>query len=266
MNFKRRLLSQNFFRDPELVAHLVGLAGIGREDTVVDVGAGSGSITIELAKISKHVIAVEIDPELVLELRRRFATNGNVEVHQADIRQFQLPTTPYKVFANIPFHITADIVYKLLYYSNPPEEAYLVLAKEAAEKFTGRPHETQFSVLAKPWFEFEVLKRIYPASFSPRPEVEVVFLRIKRRELPLVTMDKEDAYRSFVKYAFNTWKKDLKAGLQTILTYRQWKRLARNNGFAIHAKPTDLSFKQWLAIFKFFEFGVQRERKDMVIG
>lgn len=252
MNFRQRLLSQNLIRSPEVAAQLVGLSGIGPTDTVVDIGAGTGTITAELVKCAAQVIAVEIDPGLAARLKRRFYKEKKVTIHQADIRQFQLPTTAYKVVANIPFHITTEIIYKLLYYSCPPSEAYLVVPKEAAEKFTGTPHETQFSVLSKPWFDFQVVEKLNPTDFYPEPQVEVVFIKISKRQTNVISTEEENIYRSFVKFAFNTWKKDLKIGLKRIFTYKQWVRLARDNGFSIHAKPTDLTFIQWLAIFRFF--------------
>lgn len=252
MNFKRRLLSQNFFKDPQLVKDLVGMAHFGPNDTVVEIGAGEGIITQELAKTCGKVIAVEIDTELVVELKRQFAARPNVEVHLADIRQFSLPKTPYKAFSNTPFHIATDVVYKLLYYSTPPSEAYLILPKEAVEKFSGVPHETQFSVLAKPWFEFKILANLERSDFSPEPDVDTCLLKITKRQVPLVTPAEETLYKSFIKFAFGTWKKDLKIGLKRIFTYNQWQHLAHDNGFNIHTKPTDLTFNQWLGIFRFF--------------
>lgn len=265
MSFRRRSLSQNLFRDPKLVAHLVGLAKIGPKDTVVDIGAGRGIITAELAKVSGRVIAVEVDPEMAVELKREFAVCPNVEVYLVDIRRFALPQGDYKVFANVPFHITSDIVYQLLYYSSPPVAAYLVLAKEAAEKFAGVPRETQFSVLAKPWFEFKILRELRPSDFSPEPEVAVVLLEIVKRGVSLVSLPEEALYKGLIKFAFGTWRKDLKAGLGRIFTYNQWKRLAEDNGFEVHAKPTDLTFSQWLAIFKFLEQGVDSVKYQRLI-
>jgi 23S rRNA (adenine-N6)-dimethyltransferase len=241
------------------------MAHLANGDTVVDIGAGRGIITAELARVAGRVIAVEIDPDLVSQLKRQFAAVPGVEVRLADIRQFELPGTLYKVFANIPFHITTDIINKLLYYSTPPVEAYLVLPIEAAEKFSGLRHETQFSVLAKPWFEFKILRNLSKADFSPSPEVETCLLEIVKREAALVAPGEEMMYRSFIKYAFSMWKKDLKVGLKRIFTYNQWKRLAGDNGFGVHAKPTDLTFNQWLAIFRFFMIGVGPGRQTEVL-
>ncbi len=73
MKFKQRLLSQNFLTDPRLVAHLVSLAKFKQSDTVIDIGAGTGALTAELAKVAGEVIAVEIDSELTDQLKTKFA-------------------------------------------------------------------------------------------------------------------------------------------------------------------------------------------------
>ncbi len=252
MNLQRRLLSQNFFRDPKLVAHLVGKAQFVPNDLIVDIGAGTGTITRELAQTGARVIAVEVDTNLVGQLRSNLRNYPNVAVCQADIRQYSLPNQPYKVFANLPFHLTADIIYKLLYYSRPPEVAYLVVQQEAAEKFAGLPRETQASLLTKPWFDFRLIWKFNQTDFQPAPEVDIVLLTITKRTIPLISPDQELLYKNFIKFAFGTWKKDLKVGLKKIFTFNQWKRLADANHFSLHAKPTDLSFAQWLAIFNFW--------------
>jgi len=83
--------------------------------------------------------------------------------HQISIfLDYRLPRKPYKVFANIPFNITTAIVIRLTMAQYPPEDAYLAMQKEAAEKFLGKPHESLYAVLLKPWFEVEMVHlRLY---------------------------------------------------------------------------------------------------------
>lgn len=253
VGLQRKLLSQNFLHNRELVRKLIRWSSIGRHDTVVEIGSGKGIITQALARVCNNVIAIEIDGQLVQELEKKFRYIPNVTIRKADVRQYVLPSSPYKVFANIPFSITADVVYKLLYYSHPPDEAYLIVQKEAAQKFAGTPHENQFSILAKPWFEFKIVWHFKRSDFIPMPDVDCVLLNISKKSEPLVSREEEDMYKAFIKYAFNTWKKDLKVGLKRIFTYNQWKRLAKDNHFSVHTKPTDLSFEQWMAIFEFLQ-------------
>jgi 23S rRNA (adenine-N6)-dimethyltransferase len=88
------------------------------------------------------VVAIEKDPVLVPPLRHRFAGMPHVRIREADFLEVALPRAPYKVFANIPFNITTAIVTKLIGASCPPDDAYLVVQKEAAARFAGLPRES----------------------------------------------------------------------------------------------------------------------------
>lgn len=100
---RRKLLSQNFLYNRTLVNSLVRNSSIGPTDTVLEIGPGKGFITSELLKISKKVIAVELDSKLVLHLKSIFYNFRNLKLYQMDFLEFSLPQKPYKVFANIPF-------------------------------------------------------------------------------------------------------------------------------------------------------------------
>src|SRR3989344_1248271 len=141
-NFKvrRKLYSQNFLRNPELITKLIRNSSIGKKDTVVDIGAGRGIITSELIKRSGNVIAVEKDYILYQYLKEKFKDNDNLNLVYGDILKIKMPVATYKVFANIPFVITADVVRKL---TNDPnfQEGYLIVQKEFAQKIIGKPYD-----------------------------------------------------------------------------------------------------------------------------
>jgi 23S rRNA (adenine-N6)-dimethyltransferase len=249
---KRILLAQNFIRDPGLVGAIVAGSSITKSDLVYEIGPGEGIITQELAAVARQVIAIEKDPTLVRNLKSRFSGVGNVEIQEGDFIRFEIRYDDYKVFSNIPFNITSDIVRKLINAKNPPSDAYLVLQEAAAGKFAGIPGETEFSVLAKPWFDITIVRRFLRTDFEPVPSVEVALLRIAKREQALVTKDNAATYRRFVKFGFEAWKKDLGKAYDKIFTYEQWKRISRELGFKMDVKPTQLTFTQWLGTFKRF--------------
>jgi 23S rRNA (adenine-N6)-dimethyltransferase len=253
MYLKIKLLSQNFFTNPELVSKLVAQMNLKSTDTIVEIGAGQGIITSALTTKCAKIFALEIDPELTMQLKQKFKYSSQVEVIQTDVLQYKFPAGEYKVVGNIPFSITSDIIYKLLYYSNPPQQSYLVMQKEAAEKFSGIPHTTQFSLLAYPYFKFENLWKFKKSDFYPPPSVDTVLLKITKRPQPLLSPQDELQFKTFIKYAFSRWKKNLKIGLKQIFTYNQWKHLSRDHHFHLHATPTDLTHEQWLAIFAFYK-------------
>lgn len=258
---KQKSLAQNFLKNPELVRRLVEMSAINQADTVYEIGPGKGIITAELARTAKRVIAVEKDAELVRHLRKRFQGIKNIKIVEKDFLLFSIAEPDYKIFANIPYNITANVVRKILYTPPAPSEAYLILQKEAAGKFSGSPHETLFSVLAKPFFEFQVISRLKRIDFEPVPNVDSVLLHIKRRQRQLLQREDELAYRDFVNYGFSRWKNNLRLAFKNIFTYKQWKRLAGDLRFPLNATPTELSFEQWLELYGGFKHLVGDNKK-----
>src|SRR5687767_4239890 len=203
LRHRRITYSQNFLRSPRLVDRLLDRAGIAADDLVIEIGPGRGVITEQLAARCRQVLAVEQDPVLVEALRTQFAPAANVALFAGDFLSFPLPLTAYKVFANIPFNITAAIVGKLTSGTSPPIDAYLAVQREAAARFMGTPQETLVGVLLKPWFEPTVVYRFRAADFVPRPGVAVVLLRLRRREVPLVSPSDASLFGDFVAYVFS---------------------------------------------------------------
>ena len=256
-------LAQNFLRSPKLARRLVGMSKIGREDVVYEIGAGDGIITAVLADIARQVIAIEKDPALVHRLRERFRPLGNVEIVEKDFldyvfRNRRSDDSEYKIFGNIPFNITAPIVRKILYGRSNIREAHLILQKEAAKKFSGSPKESLSSILAKPFFEFQIVCQLRRTDFWPMPAVDSVLLSIRRRARPLIEMHELATYHDFVQYGFGSWKPNLKSTFKSVFTYKQWKRLTHDVRFPLNATPTDLSFEQWLDLYR--EFVVTKRR------
>lgn len=249
---KRIRYAQNFITNKKLVSSLVQESNITASDLVIEVGPGEGIITEELSRIAGKVIAVEIDEEFYEMLLHKFANKQNIQVIREDFLEFRLPSQSYKVFANIPFNLTADIIRKLLESRLPPDDAYLVVQEEAAAKFCGYPSASQFSILLQPWFEFSVQRKLNPQDFFPRPAVTPVFFEIHRRSQPLVAQKDRGLYEAFVKYGFQAWKKDLKNAYRGIFSYEKWKGLSRELQFSIKATPSQLNFPQWLGLFNVF--------------
>lgn len=263
---KRIQLAQNFFRDQRLVASIVAASSLRKDDVVYEIGPGEGIITRDLAECAGKVIAIEKDATLAIRLRDKFRDRDNVGVHDGDFLRYRIEEKKYKIFSNIPFNITAEVVKRILFGENPPDEAYLVLQKEAAGKFSGDPAETEVSVLAKPWFAFKVLREFRRTDFEPVPSVDVVFLHIARREQPLVPPANAQSYRKFVQFGFEAWKKDLKTAYKHVFTYEQWKRLSKNLSFSLKATPAELRFEQWLGLFEYFQIGVVNQKKEAVLS
>ncbi|MCI0554123.1 MAG: 23S ribosomal RNA methyltransferase Erm [Anaerolineae bacterium] len=261
---KQIALAQNFLRSSKLVRSLLDTSSIASSDVVYEIGSGRGIITAELARVASKVVAIEKDPVLVQKLRERFQDVNNVEITEKDFLKYRIPKGEYKIFANIPYNITADILRKILHEPPAPSEAYLVMQKEAAEKFSGNPRETQFSILAKPLFDIQIIRELRRTDFEPVPNVDSVLLHIKKRRSALVSEKDTFLYRSFVRYGFSRWKNSLKLIFKPIFTYGQWKHVSKDLHFPVEATPTKLTFEQWLGLFECFKQRVPGDKQAYV--
>ena len=240
MEYMARLhtYSQHFLRSPRLVAELIGHSNIRKNDTVYDLGAGSGVIASVLAGRCKQVVAVEIEPKALQTLRNNLGHVDNVTILSQDITTLPLPDTPYKVFSNIPFNLSASIVRKLTQATNPPRSIYLIAQKQFARKLVpGDDHFTsQLSAEIAPWFTARIRKPLRKTDFTPPPAVDTVLLEIKPREIPLLDSSHAAMYRTFIKKCFEH---------QT--TFQATDRAGAN--ISPEKRPSQLSTDEWLRLF-----------------
>ncbi len=258
--------SQNFITNPKLIRKILSKSNITRDDLVLEIGAGFGSITKELAATCKEVIAIELDAFLFQKLTHNISECKNITTINTDFLNFCLPQIPYKVFSNIPFNFTSRIMRKLFFYSNPPSLAYFVIQKEAIHKYMGFPRETQISLLIKPFVEMKIIHTFNKEDFNPCPKVIAVLVEIKTLQYPILSRDSYLNYRDFIVYGTTQGKTTLKKNFKKIFTHEQFKRLAQNLDFNLTAYPLDLAFQQWLELFNFYNLQVIDDKRRLVNG
>lgn len=241
--------SQNFLRSRGLVERLLDRSSIGPADLVLEIGPGPGIITGALARRCGRVLAVERDPALAARLRGRLADYPHVSVRTADFLDVPLPPTPYKVFANIPFALTADIVRRLAETRRAPEDAYLVVQREAARRFLGTPDGTLVAALLAPRFALSIDYCFARRDFDPAPQVEAVLLRMRKRGPPLVEPQRRQEYRDFVCFAFTAWRPTLFATLAPAFGTGACRRIWLRHALDPALTPRGLAPAQWLGLF-----------------
>ncbi len=250
---RRPELSQHFLRSAAVTRSIVRRLALEPGDLVLEPGAGDGTLTQALVDAGCRVVAIEKDEQLFHRLQQRFARHPDVACEHADFLTFALPLESYRVVSNVPYSITAALVRKLLHAARPPDEALLIVQREAAQKFAGIPRETQFSLLHKPWFEIAILGSVPQRDFAPPPRVRSALLKIRMRDTPLVTAREALRYASFIEGAFGRGVPEISRALHRHVTSRQLYRLAHDLGFARGARASQLTFDQWLGIFRFVE-------------
>lgn len=231
--------SQNFLRRPNLVRELIRLTNLKPDDTVYDLGAGSGVITSVLAETVGMVVAIEYEPRTVELLKINMEKYSNVDAHQADILKFELPTSPYKIFANIPFHLSSPIVQKFVNTPNAPQSAYLIVQKQFGKKLvaTDTTHFTgQLGMIIGAEYEVKILRPLKRTDFWPHPAVDTVFLGLVKRKEPLVAPGRLKAYQTFTEECFSDPKKLAKLPLEVI-------------NAVPGISPSRLHLDQWIKLF-----------------
>lgn len=264
---RRRIrYSQNFLRSPQLARRLVAASSIGPADTVIEIGPGDGMLTHALAERSRQVIAIEQDARLVHYLSRHLRGAEPVLIYQADFLELPLPATPYKIFANIPFNRSAEIITKLTRDRNPPEEAFLFLQRESAERCLGYPCQTLYSMMLHPWFKMEIVHHFRRDDFVPQPSVSVVLLRFSKRGPPAIITSDSQIYRDFILAAFTDWRKTMQILSGSGTPGDAFRKALGRIGIRHWHKPTELSPEQWLALFAAFRDSASPAAIDWVVG
>ena len=237
--------SQNFLTAPATISRILKLSGLNQSDHVIEIGPGKGNITRQLLRRCGSVSAVELDRGLFEKLSLKFENQANLRLFCGDFLQWRLPQTPYKVFANIPFCRTTEILRKLTKAPNPPEEAWLVVEKGAAKRFLGQPHETLASLQIKPFFQAEIRYYFRREDFHPAPSVDAVLLHLRRKAVPDVTGSERQAYRHFVSECWNN-----PGGLHKLLTKKQISAALKCEKLSCDVISREMLYVQWLCLFR----------------
>jgi len=246
----RRELGQNFLKDKRVAKRIVAESGVGKGDLVGELGAGGGMLTRQLARASRRVVAVEYDPYWVMHLRERFSGDDNVRVVQGDALSVRLPKEPFVVVANIPFNITTSILHRLLDDPTIPlQSAHLLVQEQVALKHSRSTPTTLKTLNWSPWHTFSTCLDLPADAFHPKPEVDACLMVAAKRGPPLVAPEHRHLFRAFVRRAFDGHGTSVSETLRLFFTRPQLRRLARDNGFALHWPPSVLTAHQWASVF-----------------
>lgn len=218
-NFQKKY-GQNFLIDTNILEKIVESAEITKEDCVLEIGPGIGTMTQYLAERAKKVVAVEIDSNLIPILSDTLSSYENVSVINDDILKVDIKKlaetenggNPVKVVANLPYYITTPIIMGLFESRVPLKSITVMVQKEVADRMQVGPGTKDYGALslavqyyAKP----EVICRVSPSCFIPRPGVGSSVIRLTRYENPPVSVKSEKAMFSIIRAAFNQRRKTL---------------------------------------------------------
>jgi 16S rRNA (adenine1518-N6/adenine1519-N6)-dimethyltransferase len=187
----RKRLGQSFLEDEQMIRRIATLANPQGDETIVEIGAGLGLMTEELAKKAARVIALEIDPRLVSVLRDRFAGRPEVQIVAGDVLDYDFSAASdgwgLKVVGNIPYHISTPILFRLLSFRRSIVSMVLMFQKELADRIMAPPGKKQYgipSVIVSRYAVVSQLLTVPPQCFYPEPEVISSVLQFVMRDEP----------------------------------------------------------------------------------
>ncbi|MCB1017933.1 MAG: 16S rRNA (adenine(1518)-N(6)/adenine(1519)-N(6))-dimethyltransferase RsmA, partial [Acidimicrobiales bacterium] len=218
-----RALGQNFVVDPNTIRKVVDLAGVAPGDAVVEIGAGLGSLTTALVDAGADVTAVELDQHLVPVLRDVLA-GTDARIVQADAREVDwgellAGRERWSLVANLPYNIATPLVADLLDDVPQIERMLVMVQREAAERLAASPGTKAYgipSVKVAYWATAEVVARVSPNVFLPRPKVESALVRVVRRPEPPTAADPDRLF-ALVRAGFGQRRKMLRRSLSGLV-------------------------------------------------
>lgn len=190
--------------------------------------------------------ATELDRGLYERLRQTLGTEKRLTLQQGDFLRQQMLRGAYRVFSNIPFHRTTDILRRLTEAANPPQEAWLVMEKGAAKRFLGLPRETLSSLRLKPYFSADISYYFRREDFHPAPAVDAVLLHLQQKSPPDLAPAERAAFAGFV-------GQGQRYGLHRLLTRRQIATALRLAGLPAIEATGDIRYIQWLCLFRCYQ-------------
>jgi 16S rRNA (adenine1518-N6/adenine1519-N6)-dimethyltransferase len=251
----KKSLGQNFLHDPSALEKIVSVAELMPEDTVLEVGPGTGTLTVALAQSVVRVIAVEIDGRLLPVLQRTLGDFPNVEVIHADILETDVEALvgpeDYSVVANLPYYITSAVMRHLLKVRHKPQRLILTMQEEVAERLVAKPGDMSLlSVGIQFYGKARIAARLGQGAFWPRPDVSSAVVRIDVAERPQVEVPNEAEFFRVVRAGFGQKRKQLRnslgAGLG--LSHPESAAMLEKAGIDPARRAETLSIHEWAAL------------------
>lgn len=254
---------QNFLVDENILSRIIEAAEITKEDFVLEIGPGIGTLTEALLENAREVLAVEIDASLLPVLADTLSGFSNFEVRNEDILKTDIEKiaeernggAPLKVVANLPYYITTPILLKLLEEETKITSITVMVQSEVADRMRSGPGGKEYGALSlaiQYYAEPELICRVPPNSFLPRPNVSSAVIRLKRHNAPPVETEDPEAMFRLIRAVFNHRRKTLLNGISGAGIYSMSKeeltRIIEEAGFSPSVRGETFSLAEFASL------------------
>ena len=216
----QKKFGQNFLIDPHVLDKIINAAEITKEDCVIEIGPGIGSVTQALIDHAGKVISIEIDDQLIPILTEQFGECENFRLIHKDVLKVDLhklieeesPNRRIKGVANLPYYITTPIIMMLLENNLPIESITVMVQKEVADRMASGPGSKQYgaiTVAMKYYCDTYLVANVPQNCFMPRPNVDSAVIKLTLHQEPIVDINNEKQLLKIIKAAFSQRRKTL---------------------------------------------------------
>ncbi|MDP3710196.1 MAG: 16S rRNA (adenine(1518)-N(6)/adenine(1519)-N(6))-dimethyltransferase RsmA [bacterium] len=260
-----KLLGQNFTRCPWVISTMLKTAELKDSDVVLEVGAGTGILTKELAQKAKKVIAVEKDKNLIVQYLRPLAQkHKNLEIIEGDFLKnfskiysaYNLQPNSFKLVSNIPYYLTSRLIRVLLEQEPRPQAIVLTIQKEVAERVCAKPpHMNLLAISVQVFGKPEIIKKVPADCFWPKPKVDSAIIKISQISDDFFVKNEisSDEFFKIVKIAFSSKRKMLINTLSVLAGDKaEARKMLKSAGIGEKSRPEELSVEQWTSLTKNF--------------
>ncbi|HFC10878.1 MAG TPA: ribosomal RNA small subunit methyltransferase A [Candidatus Kaiserbacteria bacterium] len=250
--FAKKSLGQNFLMHKQTAERIVDSANISKDDTVLEIGPGTGMLTTALLAHSGKVIAIEADRGLAEALREKFSkeiANGKLILIDGDALEFDTSSisSKYIVVANIPYYITGALIRKFLETAHKPSSMTLLVQKEVAERIVHSPKESVLSVSVKIYGTPHKVFAVPRGSFKPAPNVDSAVLYITDIRNPFKTKKEATHFFTVLHAGFAHKRKKLAKNIQILGDY-DIQKIFKSLNIDIDTRAEKIDSKKWLEL------------------
>jgi 16S rRNA (adenine1518-N6/adenine1519-N6)-dimethyltransferase len=258
----KKSLGQNFLIDKNIQNKIIRACGLSQDDIVLEIGAGRGDLTVQLAGNVKKVYALEIDMRLYPLLEQGIMIYDNCQIIKSDILKFDLVKflqenkikQKIKVIGNIPYYISSPIIEHLIGCRQAVSSVFITVQKEFGRRVRAHPGSKDygsFSCFVQYYAECAILFEISRNCFRPVPNVDSCFLSLFFRESPVVMVADEAVFFKLIRTAFNQRRKTLRNSLDGLLIKEKLMDFFEATGIDKNVRPEELSLAQFADLNNF---------------
>jgi 16S rRNA (adenine1518-N6/adenine1519-N6)-dimethyltransferase len=250
----RKRFGQNFLRDEQVIAAVLSAIGPRQDQSLVEIGPGTGALTRSLVKLCKRLDVIEIDRDLVALLKKEFAGYDRLRIHQADALTFDFRALgedkKLRIIGNLPYNIATPLLFHLFEQTDCIEDMHFMLQKEVVDRLSAGPDGKDYgrlSIMAQCHCRVERLFDVDPESFYPRPRVTSSVVRLTPHPVKPVSDEQFGLFSRIVSEAFSQRRKTLRNSLRKLFAASEIASL----GIEPNARAETLDLEDYVALSRY---------------